>query len=144
MMRALWHWDNSRTYCQERTPSLQLLPIPVYQSRLGWGCLCLLMKDTVKTRARLPLSTDWPVMTCVGISYNLILLIIGLHDQPVQISINVSGLAGVCIPPNSIVSNQDSVFTCKSWSPQYHFRARLRLPPTCLWWEHLGISWLHG
>ena len=36
----------SRACYQERTPSLQLLPIPIHKSQLGWDCLCLPMKDT--------------------------------------------------------------------------------------------------
>ena len=49
MMRALWHWENSRTCCQERTPGLQSLPIPVHQSQLGRDCLCLPMGRTWPT-----------------------------------------------------------------------------------------------
>ena len=45
-------------------------------------------KTQVKTRAGLPMSTNWPIMTCAGTSYNSILLIVGLNDQPVQIPID--------------------------------------------------------
>ena len=38
-----------------------------------------------------------------------------------QKTINVPGLAGVCILPNSIVSDQDSVSTSKFWFLQYYF-----------------------
>ena len=50
-------------------------------------------------------------------SYKSILLIVGLHNQPVQISIDAPGRAGIFIPSDSIVSDQDSVSTSKSWSP---------------------------
>ena len=36
------------------------------------------------------------------------------------------------IPRSPRVNDRDSVFTSKFWSPRYHFRARLRLPPTRL------------
>ena len=39
-----------------------------------------------------------------------------------QILINLSGLIGVFIPPNTFVSNQNWVFTSKSWSPDTHFK----------------------
>ena len=68
------------------------------------------------------MSTNWK-----STSYDSILLIVGLHDEPVQIPIDAPGLAEVFIPPDSIVSDQDSVSTSKSWSPRYHFLARLRL-----------------
>ena len=61
-------------------------------------------------------------MTCAGMSYNSILFIVGLHDQPVQIPIDAPGLAGVFIPPDSIVSDQNSVSTSKSWSPDTTFK----------------------
>ena len=38
--------------------------------------------------------------------------------------------------PASDSINWDSVLTFKSWSPRYHFQARLQLPPTHLLWEH--------
>ena len=56
-------------------------------------------------------------MTCAGTSYDSILLIVGLHNLPVQISIDAPGHAGVFIPPNLMVSDQDSVSTSKSRSP---------------------------
>ena len=60
-------------------------------------------------------------MTCAGTSYDLILLIVGLHDKPVQIPIDVPGLVGVFIPPDLIVSDQDLVSTSKYWSPDTTF-----------------------
>ena len=54
-------------------------------------------------------------------SYNSMLFIVGLHDEPVQIPIDAPWL------PNSI--DWDSVLTSKFWSPRYHFQARLRLSP---------------
>ena len=56
-------------------------------------------------------------------------LIIIVYNEPVQISINAPELVGVCIPPNSIVSDQNSIPTSKSWSSWYYFQAWLRLPP---------------
>ena len=50
-------------------------------------------------------------------SYDSIFFIVDLHDKPVQIPINTPGLAGVFIPPDLIVSDQDSVSISKSWSP---------------------------
>ena len=62
------------------------------------------------------MSTDWN-----NTSYDSILFIGGLHDQPVQIPIDAPGLAGVFIPPDSIISDQNSVSTSKSWSPDTTF-----------------------
>ena len=56
-------------------------------------------------------------MTCARTSYDLILLIVGLHNQQVQIPINVPERVGVFIYPDSIINDQDSVSTFKSWSP---------------------------
>ena len=50
-------------------------------------------------------------------SYDSIFFIVGLHDEPMQIPIKASGLAGVFISPDLIVSDQDFVSTSKSWSP---------------------------
>ena len=93
-----------------------------HESRLGRDCLC----------------------PGKATSYNSILFIVGLHNKPVQIFIDAPRL------PDSI--DWDSFLTSKSWSPRYHFRAQLRLPPTRLlqrWYRpssqiQLRISWLYA
>ena len=51
---------------RERTYGLER-----HESRLGRDYLCLpIGKTRVKTRAGLSMSTNWPVMTCAGTSYN--------------------------------------------------------------------------
>ena len=95
-------------------------------------------------------STNWK-----GTSYDLILAVVDglmkmVHYKPVQIS-RCTQAGGDnfsrcnLIPRSPRLSDRDSVFTCKFWSPQYHFWARLRLPLTRLLQEHrIGILWLHA
>ena len=87
------------------------------------------MRAPIMIWAGLPMSTNWK-----GTSYDLILVVIDrltkmIHYEPVQIPIDIPGLAKVFIDlviryhglPNSIVSDRNSVFTSKFWSPRYHF-----------------------
>ena len=55
-------------------------------------------------------------MTCARISYDSILFIVGLYDQPVQIPIDVPGLVRVFIPPDSM-SATETQFPPPSSSP---------------------------
>ena len=48
-----------------------------------------------------------------GINYDLTLVIVGLHDEQVQIPIDAPGLAEVFIPPDSIVSVRGPVYPSK-------------------------------
>ena len=73
------------------------------------------------------MSTGWKDM-----NYDSIFVIIGLHDEPMQISW-CNQVAGDNFKHcNSMsrfprVSNQDSIFTSKFWFPKYYFQARLQL-----------------
>ena len=138
-----------RARCQERTPGLQLLAIPVYQLQLGRDCLCVSMGRTqVTTGAGLLMSTDWK-----NTSYNLTLIIIDRLTRLEDLSRNFvtrslleehqlrSDLGGwewyttnQCRYrlmyhdlPDSIVL-QGSIVTSKFWSLRYHFQTQLQLP----------------
>ena len=151
-MRALRHRYNLRTHCQKilGRPAVAAtdtylsrkrlgrdclyLPIdqsrlgrnylylPIDQSQLGRDFLCLPIERTrVMTWTGLPMSIDRK-----DTSYDSILIVVDrltkmVYSEPVQIPINAPRL------PDSIVSDKDSVFTSKFWSPRYQFRARLRL-----------------
>ncbi len=78
---------------------------------------------------RLPVSTNWK-----GETYDSILVIIDrltkmVHYKPIKVTIDVPGLAEIIIEvvmrnhglPDSIVSDQDLVFTSKFWSLLCYF-----------------------
>ena len=64
MMRALWHWENSRTRCQEIALDLQSLPIPTHRWKVTSYNSILVVNRLKKI----------------------------LYDEPVQISIDASRL----------------------------------------------------
>ena len=77
----------------------------------------------------LPISTDWK-----GESYDSILVMVDwlmkiVHHEPVKITIDALELAKVILDmvvqqhglPNSIVTDQGSLFTSKFWSSLYYF-----------------------
>ena len=133
-----------------------------HMSRLGRDCLCLPIGRTrVTTWVGLPILTHWKgtsydsILVIIGRLTKMIhqLRFDSRHrrlaykdDTPVTIrSLSSSTSFRRCYatswcryrlmhPGFSTRSSatQDSVFTSKSWSPRYHFQARLRLPPTCL------------
>ena len=84
-----------------------------------------------------------------GTSYNLILVIVGLNNEPVQISRCTQAARDNfrrCnpIPLSPRLSVRDLVFTSKFWSPRYCFQVWLRSPPIRLLQKHwIEISWLH-
>ena len=98
---------------------LQSLPISTYR----WKDLSI---DFV---TGLPISTDWK-----GDSYDSIFVIVNqltkmVHYKPVKVTINAPGLTEVIIDvvvrhhglPNSIVTDQRSLFTSKFWSLLCYF-----------------------
>ena len=98
---------------------LQLLPVPTQP----WKDLSM---DFITS---LPISADWK-----GDSYNSILVIVNrftkiIHYEPVKVTINASGLAEVIIDvvidhhwvPESIITDQGSLFTSKFWSLLCYF-----------------------
>ena len=130
-----------------------------HESRLGRDCLCLSIEKALAMIQSLSSSRlydkqiSWYTRTggdnfrhflaffvllpSRQVNYELILVIVDLHDEPVQIPIDTPWL------PDSI--DWDSVLISKSWSSRYHFQARLRLPTTRLlrgYW--IKISWLHA
>ena len=99
--------------------NLQSLPVPTH----WWKDLLI---DFVNG---LPISTDWK-----GDSYNSILVIVDrltkmVHYEPVKLTIDASGLAGVIIDvvmsyhglPNSIMTDRVFLFTSKFWSLLCYF-----------------------
>ena len=118
---------------------------PVWK-RLGWNCLCLPIRKTrVTTWVRVPMSTHWK-----GTSYDSIFLIVGLHDEQVQISWCTQTVRNNFSHCNSMpqflkISNKDSVFASKFWSFLYHYWAWLRSSSMRLLRKHwIEISWLNG
>ena len=83
MMRALRHWENWITCCQEISIATHTYPVgrapAITQSlSLSGGCQWILW--------RIVISTDWK-----GINYNLTLIIVGLYDEAVHIPIDALG-----------------------------------------------------
>ncbi len=110
----------SKTVCHKLYGDLQLLPVLTHQ----WKDLSI---DFVTS---LPISANWK-----GFSYDSILVIINrlmkmVHYIPVKVTIDVPGLAKVIINvvvrhhgvPESIVTNQGSLFTSKFWSSLCYFQ----------------------
>ena len=98
---------------------LQSLPLPTHR----WKDLLM------DFMTGLPLSANWK-----GDSYNSILVIVDrltkrVHYELVKVTINTPGLAEVIIDvvvqhhdlPNSIISDQEAIFTSKFWSSLYYF-----------------------
>ena len=109
----------SKTVRHKPYGDLQSLPIPTHR----WKDLSM---DFV---TGLPISTDWK-----GDSYDSILVIVDrltkmVHYKSVKVTINAPGLAEVIINvvvqhhglPDSIVTNQGSLFTSKFWSSLCYF-----------------------
>ena len=107
------HQNDSRTCCTCHSSTISIPEIYSKKDVLvqDWWARRLEGKDLpigktrVTTWTGLAMSTDWPVMTCAKMSYDSILFIVGLRDQPVQIPIDAPRLAEVFIPPYLIVSD---------------------------------------
>ena len=96
----------------------------------------------------MPISTDWK-----GDSYDSILVIIDwltkmVHYKPVKVTIDALGLVEVLINvvmryhglPDSIVTNQESLFTLKFWSSLYYFLGIKRRFSTTFYQQTNGLT----
>ena len=109
----------SKAFRHKLYGGLQSLPVPSH----WWKDL------SIDFLTGLPVSIDWK-----GDSYNFILVIVDwltkmVYYKPVKITLNITGLAEVIIGviichqsfPDSIVTNQSSLFTLKFWSSLCYF-----------------------